>query len=198
MRNYLRFFHLWLQNPTSIGAVAPSSKNLGAAMAAEIDPRAPGAVVELGGGTGSITAALLQHGVAPGDLIVIEREEALCKIIAQRFPEVRVIQGDARKLARLLRDAGVGPVKAIVSGLPLLSLSKQVEFEILQQCFKVLPVDGFMVQFTYMPRPPVGRAIAARLDLFSNRTAWVLDNLPPAAVWVYRRRSAEDALRKIA
>lgn len=197
MRNYLRFFHLWLQNPTRIGAVAPSSKNLGAAMAAEIDPAAPGVVVELGGGTGSITAALLAHGIPPCDLVVIEREEKLCQIIAKRFPDVHVIQGDARKLDQLLKQAGIGPVKAVISGLPLLSLSKQVEFEILQQCFVVLPADGFMVQFTYVPRPPVGRVIAARLDLFANRTAWVLDNLPPAAVWVYRR-SAEAFLRQSA
>ena len=46
-------------------------------MATYIDPHAPGVVVELGGGTGSITRAVLKTGIAPKDLIVVEREAKL-------------------------------------------------------------------------------------------------------------------------
>lgn len=198
VRNYLRFFNLWLQNPTHIGAVVPSGKNLAAAMAAEIDPAAPGAVIELGGGTGSITAALLQRGIAPKDLVVIEREPSLCEIIRKRFPDIRLICGDARELKQLLAAAGITHVKAVVSGLPLLSFSKEVERDILHQCFAVLPPEGFLMQFTYVPRPPVGRAIAAELNLAATRTAWVLDNIPPSTVWIYRRRADEVDLKQSA
>lgn len=198
MRNHLRFFNLWLQNPTKIGAVAPSSKNLGAAMAAEIDPAAPGAVIELGGGTGSVTAALLLRGIRPKDLVVIEREPSLCEVMRARFPDIQIICGDARELEKILAAAGITHVKAVVSGLPLLSLSKEVERAILHQCFAVLPPEGFMMQFTYVPRPPVGRAIAAELDLEATRTAWVLDNIPPSTVWIYRRRAVPSALRQSA
>ncbi len=176
----------------------PSSKNLGAAMAAEIDPAAPGAVIELGGGTGSITAALLLRGIPPQDLVVIEREPSLCEIMRKRFPNIRLICGDARELDKILAAEGITHVKAIVSGLPLLSLSRQVEQEILQQCFAVLPQEGFMMQFTYVPRPPVTRAIAAGLNLEATRTAWVLDNIPPSTVWMYRRRALQSGLRKSA
>ncbi len=167
-------------------------------MAAEIDIAAPGAVIELGGGTGSITAALLRRGVPPQDLVVIEREPSLCEIMRKRFPNVRLICGDARELEKILADAGVRRVKAIISGLPLLSLSKAVEREILQQCFTVLPPDGFLMQFTYVPRPPVGRAIAVELCLEATRTAWVLDNIPPSTVWMYRRKAQQPGLRKSA
>ncbi|MSP42267.1 MAG: methyltransferase domain-containing protein [Alphaproteobacteria bacterium] len=193
MRNHLRFFNLWLQNPTHIGAVVPSGKSLGAAMAAEIDPASAGAVVELGGGTGSITAALLRRGIARGDLVVVEREPSLCEIMRERFPDIRVICGDARELGQLLATAGITHVKAVVSGLPLLSLSKSVEGAILQQCFAVLPPDGFMVQFTYVPRPPVTRSVAVGLNLKAARVGWVLDNFPPASVWVYRREVQEQS-----
>lgn len=195
MRDHLRFFKLWLKKPGQVGAVIPSGKNLAAAIAAEIDPSAEGVVVELGGGTGSITAALLDRGIPPRDLVVIEREATLCNIIRERFPHIRLICGDARELGKLLEAEGIHHVKAIVSGLPLLSLSREVERDILQQCFDTLPADGFMVQFTYVPRPPVGRAIAMGLGLEATRTAFVLENLPPASVWVYRRRSL-DALRR--
>ncbi len=119
--------------------------------------------------------------------VVIEREPMLCKIMRERFPDIRVICGDARELGQLLATAGIGHVQAVVSGLPLLSLSKSVEHDILRQCFLVLPPDGFMVQFTYVPRPPVTRSVAADLNLKAARTGWVLENFPPASVWVYRR-----------
>ncbi len=167
-------------------------------MAAEIDPGAPGIVIELGGGTGSITAALLLRGIPPKDLVVIEREPSLCEVMRKRFPEIQIICGDARELARILAAAGITQVKAVVSGLPLLSLSKEVERAIIHQCFAVLPPEGFLMQFTYVPRPPVGRAIAVELDLEPTRTAWVLDNIPPSTVWVYRRRVVQSGFRKSA
>jgi phosphatidylethanolamine/phosphatidyl-N-methylethanolamine N-methyltransferase len=188
VRHHLRFFNLWLKKPGQLGAIFPSSKNLAAVVAAEIDPSGEGLVVELGGGTGSVTAALLHRGIPPRDLVVIEREDSLCKIIRERFPHVRVICGDACDLGHLLASEGLDHVKAIVSGLPLLSLPKQVERAIVKQCFNVLPADGFMLQFTYSPRPPMGRAIALELDLEATRCAFVLENLPPASVWTYRRR----------
>lgn len=171
----------------------PSSRGLAAAMAAEINSQAPGVVVELGGGTGNITAALLERGIAPKDIVVVEREAALAKMITKRFPEITVICGDAQHLRALLEHAGIGHVKAIVSGLPLLSLPRDTERWILNQCFLVLPQDGYFIQFTYVPRPPVERSIAAKLNLAAVRTSWVLENFPPASVWVYRRRAAMPA-----
>ena len=55
LRENLDFVRLWLRRPVSLGAILPSSKGLAQAMAEQVDPLDPGAVVELGGGTGSIT-----------------------------------------------------------------------------------------------------------------------------------------------
>jgi phosphatidylethanolamine/phosphatidyl-N-methylethanolamine N-methyltransferase len=189
VRNNLRFLKLWLQRPTRLGAVLPSSRSLAAAMAAEIDKAAPGAVVELGGGTGNITAALLDSGTDPRDIVVIEREASLCRVISRRFPQIRVICGDATKLRGLLRRAGIGPVKAVVSGLPFLAIPKRAERLIVAQAFDVLADDGVLIQFTYGPKAPISRSVASRLDIAGDRSHWVLDNLPPAAVWQYRRRA---------
>ena len=152
LRNNLRFLRLWLQRPVRLGAVMPSSRSLAVAMASDVDPTAMGAVVELGGGTGNITAALLEAGIAPRDIVVIEREPSLCRVIAKRFPQIRVICGDAMKLRSLLRRAGVGPVKAVVSGLPLLSIPKKAERMIVAQAFTVLAKAGVLIQFTYGPK----------------------------------------------
>lgn len=186
----LRFLKLWLRRPVSLGAVLPSGKSLALAMAGQIDPGVPGAVVELGGGTGNITAALLESGIALQDLVIIEREPTLVKLLNGRFPGARVICGDARYMASLIEQAGVGPVKAVVSGLPMLSLPDSVCREIIAQAFLILEPDGIVVQFTYGPLSPVSRSISRDLDIVGARVDWVLDNVPPASVWNYRRRAA--------
>ena len=198
LRNNLRFLRLWLQRPVRLGAVMPSSRSLAVAMASDVDPTAMGAVVELGGGTGNITAALLEAGIAPRDIVVIEREPSLCRVIAKRFPQIRVICGDAMKLRSLLRRAGVGPVKAVVSGLPLLSIPKKAERMIVAQAFSVLTKAGVLIQFTYGPKAPVSRSITTALGIIGERSHWVLDNLPPAAVWRYRRLAAVPEIEKVA
>lgn len=188
VRDRLDFLKAWLRNPAKVGAVLPSSRGLAAAMAREIDPAAPGVVVELGGGTGTITQALLDAGVVPERLVVIEQQASFCEKLRERFPRARVIRGNAGRLRGLLRAAGVGPVKAVVSGLPLLSLPKRLERLILAQTFAVLAEGGHFVQFTYGPKAPVTRSIAQELGIVGTRSSWILENFPPAFVWTYRRR----------
>jgi len=190
LRDNLRFLKLWLRRPVSVGAVLPSGKSLALAMAEQIDPAVPGAVLELGGGTGSITAALLESGTAAEDLVVIEREPALVDLLRARFGGVKVIHGDARDVVRLAEHAGVGPVKAVVSGLPLLSLPDTVCRQIIAEAFRVLRPGGCLVQFTYAPMSPISRSTTYALDIVGKRADWVLDNLPPASVWNFRRRIA--------
>lgn len=184
----LRFVTLWLQRPASLGAVIPSSKSLATAMAREVDAREPGAVVELGGGTGNITAALLERAVAPRDIIVIEREPALHAVLSSRFPGIEVICGDARHLGTLLRRAGVPQVKTVISGLPLLSMSERSRRRIAAQAVAAIGSHGTFVQFTYGPAAPVSRAMATHLGIIGRRSSWILSNIPPASVWSYRRR----------
>lgn len=187
LRHNLDFLKLWLRRPVSLGAVLPSGKSLALAMAEQVDAAAPGAVVELGGGTGSITAALLESGTAVEDLVVIEREPALAELLQSRFANVRVIHGDARHAARLVEQEGVRPVKAVVSGLPMLSLPETICREIITQAFKLLAPGGIMVQFTYSPLSPISRGTGRSLGIVGDRADWVLENLPPASVWTYRR-----------
>jgi len=194
----LRFLRLWARNPIHVGAIAPSSRELARAMARQIDVARPGAVIELGGGTGSITAALLKAGVRPADLVVIEREPALCATLSRKFPGTTVIRGDARDLAKLLRDAGVDRINAVVSSLPLLSLPRGVGRRIIDQAISVLPEDGMLIQFTYGLLSPVSRRQRRSLALKADRAAWILQNLPPASIWRYRKLSQDVELRAAA
>ena len=186
-RDEVRFFLQWLRRPGRLGAVVPSSSALAAALAGQIDAAAPGAVIELGAGTGRVTEALLAAGVAPEALVAVEREASFCALLAARFPGVRVVRGDARALQPLLAQAGVGQAKAVVSSLPLLNISSADRRRVLTQALAVLGPDGVLVQYTYGPAAPVPSELRAQVGLHGERAGWVFANLPPAAVWRYRR-----------
>ena len=86
----------------------------------------------------------------------------------------------------------------MVSGLPLLSIPKRAERLILAQSFEALPEDSIFVQFTYGPAAPITRSVAETLDIAGTRETFVPDNIPPAFVWVYRRKSEQPKLKQTA
>ena len=66
------FLREWLVNPQRTGAVAPSSPQLAAAMARWLPRDSDSFVLELGPGTGAVTAALLKRGLREDRLVAIE------------------------------------------------------------------------------------------------------------------------------
>ena len=181
------FVARWLRSPRTVGAVAPSGQQLASAMAAQVIP-ASGLVVELGGGTGVITAALLRQGIAPGQLLVIETCMSMAHNLAIRFPDVTILHADAARLSSLLQQSRLENPATVVSSLPLLSLPHRQRFRILKEIAAVLPVGGRLVQFTYSPLPPISVLLAKRLGFEGNRVRRIAINLPPAAVWVYEKK----------
>lgn len=185
----LYFFRRWLRDPYLIGAVAPSGRDLAAGMAGPVDPAAPGAVIELGGGTGRMTRGLLDRGIPPADLFPVEKDETLYGLLVARFPELRIIHGDAADLAHIAGDLGLAQVKAVVSGLPLIGMPRPVRRAIVGSAFDVLAPGGIFVQFTYTPVSPVHASIMEEVGIAGRAVKLVWLNLPPARVWVYRRLS---------
>jgi phosphatidylethanolamine/phosphatidyl-N-methylethanolamine N-methyltransferase len=179
------FLSAWLRAPRSMGSITPSSRFLGRKIASQVDVHHPGWVIELGGGTGTVTKAVLEAGVKPERMIVIERDRRLCAHLEQNFPHIRVLRADATLLKDLLASEKVHKVSAVVSCLPLLTLPDEVVEKVLEQVFEILPAEGVMVQYTYGPRSPVPRKMQKRLGLKAKRAGRVLLNVPPATVWCY-------------
>jgi phosphatidylethanolamine/phosphatidyl-N-methylethanolamine N-methyltransferase len=183
----LTFFRQWLKAPRRMGSVAPSSHHLARAMArlipaAALAERAP--IIELGGGTGSITRGLIEAGVPPDRLFVVERDPTLAELLRGRFVGVHVLCGDAAALPALLQPHGIHRVGAIVSGLPLLLFPEDVLARLVESCFTLLGAGHPLIQFTYGFKSPLA---SQSHNLISRRAAWVPRNLPPAFVWTYRR-----------
>ncbi len=186
------FFSRWLRNPLRTGAIVPSSAELAQLMAAQVDPRRCDAVVELGGGTGAITNALLDTGVPAEQLIVVEKDPELHQLLAARFPGVRVLRADATRLALHLRRCGLNSVGTVVSSLPLLSMSEQRQRLILKQAFKLLEANGAFVQFTYGIGSPIALAKLTEWTIEARLIGRAWRNVPPASVWRLVRRSLDD------
>lgn len=185
----LKFFRQWLKDPLRVAAVSPSSRELASKMLAQLPPHA-GRIIELGGGTGAITAAILAHGIEPAHLLVLELNEELHAHLSRRFPDTRVVMGDAREVEAIAKRTGFlddGPVDAILSGLGLLSMGRATQKAILRSAFHALGPQGRFIQFTYGPVVPVATEVLMDLDLVSRRSGFTLRNLPPATVYTITR-----------
>jgi len=185
----LRFIGQWLKNPRQTAAVAPSSPELAAAMLAEM-PADTRRVIELGGGTGALTRAIVSHGITGDALLVLELNEELHAHLHRRFPDELLVLGDAAELPRLAAEAGfldAGPADAVISGLGLLAMDRELVTRILRAAFDCLRPDGRFIQFTYGPVSPVSDAVLDVLGLRMRRGEFVLRNVPPATVYVYER-----------
>lgn len=166
--------------------MSPSSRRLGRQMASHVPPLGPdGVVVELGPGTGVVTACLVEHGVPESRLACLEYAPEFAALVRIRFPRAHVVQGDAYDPpAELARWIAGRPLKAVVSSLPLMTRPEPEREAALRRWLALLPPGAPFVQFTYALSPPV------RPERVGARAAvgpWVTRNLPPARVVVYRR-----------
>jgi phosphatidylethanolamine/phosphatidyl-N-methylethanolamine N-methyltransferase len=153
-------------------------------MAAYVDPKIPGAVVELGPGTGPITEALVAQGIDPGRLVLVEFDATFCRLLRARYPAATVVQGDAYGLKALLAGLLQEPAAAVVSGLPLFTKPMRTRLRLLFEAFVLMSARAPFVQFTYNTVPPMPTRLD-RVRAQSSERVWM--NIPPARVWVYRR-----------
>ena len=181
----VRFLKTLFESPRLTGAVSPSGRFLARAMARAVGAVGDGLVVELGPGTGPVTRALIEQGVPPEQLILVEYESAFCRLLGQRFPGVSVRQGDAYALRRTLADLTDRPIRAIVSSLPLLNQPPMRRTALIEDAFALMAPGGVFVQFTYGMASPIPRpASIGRFSAHATSPIWL--NLPPARVWTYR------------
>lgn len=137
-------------------------------------------LVDLGAGTGAITAALCErHPDVP--LVAIELQTGLAAHLRERFPlaDVRCASAD-KALAELTTDAP--PDTVVVSSLPFRSLPNDWRRRTIAAVESFLLADPRrrLVQYTYQPRAPFEPA-ANCLRWRHVTTVW--RNAPPAGVW---------------
>ncbi len=180
----VRFIRSWFEKPITMGAISPSGKVLARTMASYVDPSVPGPVIELGPGTGPVTEALVEQGVHPSRLVLVEFNPDFCRLLRTRYPDATVVRGDAYSLRRMLGSMLEQPAAAIVSGLPLVTKPLKTRVRLIREASRIMQPNAPFVQFTYAVMPPIPKALAGVSTEASERI-WM--NVPPARVWVYRK-----------
>ncbi|HEY6831289.1 MAG TPA: methyltransferase [Pseudolabrys sp.] len=179
----MQFIRSWMEKPIRTGAVMPSGRALARTMARYVDPESNGPIIELGPGTGPVTQALVQRGVDPARLILVEFNPDFCRLLHKRYPEATIVQGDAYRLRRTLENTIREPAAAIVSGLPLMTKPLRTRLRLIADAVTVLQPAAPFIQFTYAMMPPIPKELSS-ISAKSSELIWL--NVPPARVWVYR------------
>ena len=179
--NPAMFFRRWLANPLQMGSVVPSSAALCQQIVKHARRVADEAVLELGAGTGVVSRALLDGGVPPERLIVVEIVPEMVDHLRSTLPGVLVIEGDARKLPSLLPPSWHGRISSVICGIPLVLLPLGEQRRIITAIEAVAPGRGFLL-YSYCATSPLPWRKHA---LTARREAWTPLNFPPASVWRY-------------
>lgn len=184
VREEVRFLRNWAGNPLTTGAVAPSGRALARLMASFIEQQRDGKVVELGPGTGVVTQAMIDRGVPPEKIVSIEYSSDFVALMRDRFPGVNVVRGDAYALEPQPELGTDRPLASVVSSLPLFSRPPHERRMLLARALDMLEPGAPFIQFSYALFPPVKPEPGA---FETDVTDWIVRNVPPARVWIYRR-----------
>lgn len=186
--DWARFLATWVRHPLKVGAVAPSSPDYCAAIAARASTERDGPVLELGPGLGVITRALLGKGVEPGRLTCVEFDPAFAATLKLRYPGVNVVCGDGFDLDGTLGHGAARGFATIVLAIPILRFPREQRRALVEDYLSRLLPGGNLVQLSYLWTAPV----KPRPGVFSVRSSpLVWSNIPPAKVWIYEADAAK-------
>ncbi len=175
------FFRRWMANPLQMGSIVPSSPALCRRLVAQTRAAPDQIVVELGAGTGVVSRALIESGLPPERLHVIEIVPDMAEHLRQALPGAQVIEGDARRLPQLLPQEWHGRVGTVIVGIPLVLLPVAEQRRFIDAIQAVAPGLGFIL-YSYCVTSPLPWK---KLGLTPRREAWTPLNFPPASVWRY-------------
>jgi phosphatidylethanolamine/phosphatidyl-N-methylethanolamine N-methyltransferase len=183
----LRFFKGWIDKPKAVGSIIPTSSITARRMASVIDTGSGLPVLELGPGTGVITKAILARGVKPQDLYTVEYSEDFVRHLQKQFHGINIIHGDAFDLDTTLGDKRGMIFDSVISGVPLLNFPVARRIRYIEDLLDRIPAGRPIVQLTYGPLSPVP---AGKGDYTVEHFDFVLRNIPPTQLWIYRRAGA--------
>ena len=192
MGDALTFFKNFLSNPSAIGSVIPSSPHLVNDLLAGVDFERARVLVEYGPGTGVFTDEILKRLHPEAKLLSIELLDEFYSTLKVRYadPRVIMIHGSAADVRKHLAEHGLGPVDAVISGLPFTSLPDSLRHEIISETSQALAPGGRFLLYQY------SKFLLGHLQKYFDgiQIRWTLLNVPPAfSYYCERPRLGADA-----
>lgn len=181
-----------LRRPATMGAVAPSSARLGAVLASVVPRTGEPVVVELGPGTGAVSAVIAEKLPVGARHLAVELDPAMVEYLRRTHPELDVVQGNAADLGKLLAERGITRADAVICGLPWALFDDATQTALLGEISAAIGDHGAFTTFAYLHGMTLGaaRRFRRRLrdtfdEVLVSATVW--RNVPPAFVYVCRR-----------
>jgi phospholipid N-methyltransferase len=208
------FWQQFRQQFHTTGSVLPSSRYLGQALARYVGGHeVPCRVLEVGPGTGAVTAQIVRRLGEEDAFDLVELNDEFVRRLNVRFEtdaSFRRVAPRSRVLhQRVEALAGEGPYDVIVSGLPLNNFAVADVEHILDVLVGLLRPGGTLSFFEYLAIRRVRSVVSRReerarlqgisrvmskvLGPYEFRCDWVWSNVPPAAVHHVRLPNGESA-----
>lgn len=187
--NYLNFICAGLVKRGQTGALVPSQRFLIGKMIDPVPTNYRGHIVELGSGSGALTARLAAR-CPRAQILACEINPVLAQDTADLVSStgvasrVDVVTDAAENVLPGLAKRGIGRVDYVISGIPLGNLGKRRTLSLIDCIEKALAPGGWYIQFQYSLLDR--RKIQSRFSTL--QTTPVLLNLPPAFVYYARKR----------
>ncbi len=201
------FFQQFRRQYFTTGSILPSSRALARALVSEFRKRTgPARVLEVGPGTGAVTAEILRE-LRPADrLDIVEINADFIALLRRRFaeePSWRERAGQTRLIhAPLQQVEGEGVYDYLISGLPLNNFPVALVREIFAAYRRLLRSGGVLSYFEYLLIRPLktllvrgpererlralSRLLEAEIHAHQFREQWVFPNVPPAVARHFR------------
>jgi phospholipid N-methyltransferase len=184
-------FRQFLKKPNTVGAIAATGRWLAQAMVDEIDWLRARVIVEYGPGTGAITKHILKRVSDQHDFFVVEINDEMIAMLADRFPDLKVYHDSATHIEAICQQHDVDGIDVVVSGLPWTVFDEQLQKELVESMLSVLRPGAVFVTFAYLQglRLKGARRFRQLLeDSFDevrvSKPVW--RNLPPAVFYTCR------------
>lgn len=207
LRNHRVFWRQFRQQFHTTGAIAPSGRFLARALARFVEGGERGqAILEVGPGTGAVTAQIVRRMGPRDTLDVVEINEEFVRCLERRFAAEPIFSAVAPR-SRILHQplealAARAQYDVIVSGLPLNNFAVADVEKILRAFAELARPGGVLSFFEYVAvrrakwlvsSPAerarlhgIGRALDAVLAPHEIERDCIWPNLPPA--WVHHVR----------
>jgi phospholipid N-methyltransferase len=185
MNENIQFLQAFIKNPLKVGAITPSSPELALKMVEGIKPDENNIVLELGVGTGAITKFLQDIMPDEKSYLGIELDGELVKSLKTKFPDLKIIRGNACDLEKIHQKSNLGKVSYVICCLPFVSLPNEVGEKILSEIDKFMQQGCMFRTFQYAHGYYMPSAIKLR-EFMRNRygkakrSQLIVKNVPPA------------------
>ncbi|MEW9121575.1 MAG: rRNA adenine N-6-methyltransferase family protein [Thermotaleaceae bacterium] len=146
------FLKNFIQQPSIVGSIIPSSKYLCFSMLKHINFESSKCIVEYGAGTGIFTKEIIRRKNKDTLFISFELNKDMfsnLKKLHSPNENIYIINDSAENMMNYLNEQGCAEVDYIISGLPFTVLPREVSENILNNTFQVLSHEGSFITFQY-------------------------------------------------